>query len=240
MFGKRLTALVWAALALATVGVAELHASRPVEVFAGLALGMAIVATWMFPSALRPGWITNWERGAWGEQMTASEVNPLRRRGWLVRHDLRWGARGNHDHLLVGPSVYVLNSKYLRDSRITIEGESLRVTRLDNEADSYLADRCVPSAEREARHLKHELTKLADTPVHVYPVIVVWGDFPAGDGWVGDVAGVHGKRLLDWLDGRKTDLLSSERRERVAAAARTLPTASVVGWRDLVRRAFVL
>jgi hypothetical protein len=34
-----------------------------------------------------PDHIRRWERGAWGEQLTAKALLPLRKEGWLVRHD---------------------------------------------------------------------------------------------------------------------------------------------------------
>jgi hypothetical protein len=239
-FGRRLTALVWTAVVLLTLFVARLHASRHVELLAGMALGMTIVTVTLFPSLLRPGWIGNWQQGAWGEEMTASELKRLRRKGWLVRHDLRWGEKGNHDHLLVGDSVYVLNTKNFRDCRVTVEGDALRVSRLDDENDGYLSDGCIPQVEREARGLKSELSRLADTSVHVYPVIVVWGEFPPERAVVGDVTVVHGAALVNWIEGRQADLLNADRRDRVVAAAAQLPAATEVRWRDVVRRPFAL
>lgn len=38
-----------------------------------------------------PGWIENWQDGAWGEQWTGKELHPLERQGWVVLHDLTLG-----------------------------------------------------------------------------------------------------------------------------------------------------
>jgi hypothetical protein len=136
-------------------GLPGLHLSSRWALFAGVMLGMLVMGVRALPDMLMPGHIFNWQLGAWGEQMTASELAKLSRKDWLVRHDLVWGTNGaNHDHVVAGAAVFVLNSKYLKDSRIEIEGENLRVQRLDDEDDSYLADRWVPIAGAEARTLK--------------------------------------------------------------------------------------
>lgn len=239
-FGRRLIALVWTAVILLTFFVVRLDASKRVELFAGMGLGMVVVAVAVFPALLRPTWISNWERGAWGEEMTAAELKRLKRKGWLIRHDLRWGEWGNHDHVVVGDSVYVLNSKYRRDSQVTVEGNALRVTRLDDPDTSYLEDRAVAAVAGEARSLKNELSRLADTTVHVNAVIVVWGEFPIETAWIGDVAVVRGDRLVEWIENRPADLRSPQRRERILSATQQVPRAAQVRWRDLARRAFAL
>jgi nuclease-like protein len=157
--------------------------------------------------------------------VTASELKRLKRCGWVVRHDIQWGERGNHDHLVVGGSVFVLNSKNLHESAVTVEGTALRIVRVDAPEQSYLADRWVAQVEREARSLKFELSRRARTPVHVYPVIVVWGDYRARQEWVGEVSIVRGDAVVDWIESRPIDLVSPERRACVADAARALPAA---------------
>jgi len=52
-----------------------------------------------------PGYITNWQDGAQGEEWTAKELRPLAKQGWTVMHDLRdrrGDGKGNFDHVLVG------------------------------------------------------------------------------------------------------------------------------------------
>lgn len=203
-----------------------LHLSSRWALFAGVMLGMGVMAVRMLPEALMPGHIFNWQLGAWGEQMTATELAKLPRNEWVVRHDLRWGTRGaNHDHVVAGPAVYVLNSKYLKDSRIQIEGANLRVQRLDDPDNSYLADRWVPSADKEANSLKWELRKALDFGVEVYPVIVLWGDFEPGPHWIGDVCILHGQSVADWIESRPADLLKPEKRQAVADYVRSMQRA---------------
>jgi hypothetical protein len=60
-----------------------------------------------------PHQVFKWQLGAWGEQKTASELKRLRHDGWVIRHDVVWGERANHDHVVAGPAVCLLNSKTL-------------------------------------------------------------------------------------------------------------------------------
>jgi hypothetical protein len=172
-----------------------------------------------------PSHILNWKLGSWGEQMTASALKRLKREGWIVRHDVRWGYRGNHDHVVAGPAAYVLNSKNVKDSRVSIEGDVVRVRRIDDPEDGYIADRWAPNAVKEAQSLQFELDRALGFPVHVYPVVVVWGRFDARQAWVGDVAFVRGDALVEWILSRPTDLLTAEKREQVAVAVLALPRA---------------
>ncbi len=201
-----------------------LHLSSRWALFAGTIFGMLVMGVRMLPDALMPGYIFNWQLGAWGEQMTASELASLPRKEWVVRHDLRWG-RGNHDHVLAGPAVYVLNTKNVKDSRVEIEGRALRVRRLDDPDDSYLADRWVPSAAVEAKAMKRELERALRFPVTVYPVIVLWGEFTREPRWIGDVFILHGRTVAEWIKARPADLLKSENREAVLDYVRSMPRA---------------
>lgn len=203
-----------------------LHLSSRWALFAGVMLGIVVMGIRALPDMLMPGHIFNWQLGAWGEQMTATELAKLPRKEWVVRHDLRWGPRGaNHDHVVAGPAVYVLNSKYLKDSRIEIEGEHLRVQRLDDPDDGYLADRWVPSADREANSLKWELRKALGFGIEVYPVIVLWGDFDPEPRWIGDVFILHGQSVADWIESRPADLLKADKRQAVADYVRSMERA---------------
>jgi hypothetical protein len=201
-----------------------LHLGGRWALLVGTFLGMLVMAIRAIPDALMPGYIFNWQLGAWGEQMTASELRGLPRE-WVVRHDLRWG-RGNHDHVVAGPSVYVLNTKYVMDSRVSVEGQDLRVQRIDDPDESYLADRWVGQAAREAKALKRELeSALGGSPVAVYPVIVLWGEFDLEPRWIGDVAIVNGHRVARWLESRPADLINHEKRRAVSAYVRSMPRA---------------
>ena len=181
----------------------------------------------MLPEALMPGYIFNWQLGAWGEQMTAIQLRALPRKEWVVRHDLRWGERGNHDHLVAGSAVFVLNTKNVKDSRVEIEGENLRVHRIDDPDNSYLADRWVPTAASEARSLGWKLTRELGHGVTVYPVIVIWGDFDLEPHWVGDdVFIVNGQIVADFIQKRPADLVMAKHRQAVMEYVRSMPRAS--------------
>lgn len=225
-FGRRAPYYVVLLVVLLLFLLSGLHLSSRWALFAGTMFGMLVMGVRMLPDALMPGHIFNWQLGAWGEQMTATELAKLPRKEWVVRHDLRWGTRGaNHDHVVAGPAVYVLNTKYLKDSRVEIEGSNLRVQRLDDPDDSYLADRWVPIASAEANSLKRELEKELRFPVAVYPVIVLWGDFDSEPRWIGDVFILHGLSVADWIRSRPPDLLKAEKRQAVADYVRSMPRA---------------
>jgi hypothetical protein len=224
-FGRKAPILFAFVVVLVLLALPGLHLSSRWALLAGTVFGMLVMGVRALPDMLMPGFIFNWQLGAWGEQMTASELHDLPRKEWVVRHDLRWG-RGNHDHVVAGPSVYVLNTKYLKDSSIEIDGKNLRVRRLDDPTDSYLADRWVPQATAEAKSLKRELEKaLAGSPVTVYPVIVLWGEFDSEPHWINDVFVLSGHYVADWLRSRPADLLNLEKRQAAMNYVRSMPRA---------------
>src|SRR5215211_3434920 len=162
-------------------------------------LGMAY---FMLPDALLPEHIARWQRGAWGEQNTAEALKPLKKEGWLVRHDLAGrNGNGNRDHIAAGPAVYLLDSKMLKDE-VSLDGDLLRVRRVDDSGDEYAVTAPTAAMTYAARALKRELDKAVGFPVAVYPVVVIWGLFAAGSQWDGAVAYVDGDKLADWLEGR--------------------------------------
>jgi D-alanyl-D-alanine carboxypeptidase (penicillin-binding protein 5/6) len=225
-FGPRTGLLAYLVLSLVLVVlILDVHLPSGWALGAGVMWGMTATATRMIPDVLMPSHIHNWQFGAWGEENTASELRPLRRRGWTIRHDVGWG-RGNHDHVVSNGAVFVLNSKNLCDSRVTIESGVVRVTRIDNHDDSYVADRWVAGATREAESLQWELRRELGWGVAVYPVIVVWGAFADEQTWVDSVCIVRGDRLVDFLESRPADLLQDVKRAQVAEAVRALPRAS--------------
>jgi hypothetical protein len=224
-FGRRATVYARIIIGLLLVLLVTRHPSEGWAVGGGIFIGACLAAIELVPEVFVPSHIFNWQLGAWGEQNTASELKRLKRSGWTVRHDVHCGARGNHDHVVANGSVFVLNSKNVKDSRVTIEEHGLRVERLDDPGNSYLADRWLPQVAKEAWSLKIELGSAVDFPVHVYPVIVVWGGFEVGSDHVNDVAVVQGDQIAAWLEARPADLLTAEKRARVAAAVRALPAA---------------
>ena len=94
-------------------------------------LGTAFV---LLPDTLMPDHIARRQRGAWGEQNTAKVLKALTKEGWLVCHDLATtSGRGNWDHIVAGPAVYLLDSKLLREttsgSKATSSGSGGSTTR---------------------------------------------------------------------------------------------------------------
>jgi hypothetical protein len=147
------------------------------------------------------------------------------REGWVVCHDAAWG-KGNHDHILAGPALYVLNSKNAPASTVTIEdGHKLRVTQLDDPNNSYIADRWLPSIQREADTLEKKLHRELGFRAAVYPVLVIWNQFEPGHQYIGNVAIVDGLHLVDWLRSRPTDLVKPEQRKHVGDWVRAIPGA---------------
>jgi hypothetical protein len=214
-FGRRYSLYFWIGFAVAFGIVLSLHLNSKWSLIAGVLLGGTTVGWMLMPEALMPGHIFNWQMGAWGEQKTASELKRLARKGWVVRHDVAWGDRANHDHILAGPAVFLVNSRNTPDSRVEIDPAGIRVTRLDDESDSYLADRWIPAVAREAAALEGQLRRELGFGVAVYPVIALWAHFPAGQQYVGKVSIVDGLKLTEWIKTRPTDLLSEDKRGRV-------------------------
>ncbi len=226
MFGRWLPRLLWALLLLTLYGLDALHLSSRLALAAGLIVGMFVAGAQLLPEALMPSYILNWQRGAWGEESTASELRRLSRKQWVVRHDIRWGETSNHDHVVAGRAVYVLNTKNVKDSRVSIEGRDLRMQGIDDPKSGYLADRWVPTIAAEARSLERRLEELLGFPVAVYPVIVLWGAFDAGAQWIDDsVAVVHGDKVAEWIASRPADILIEAKRARLAECVRGLPRA---------------
>jgi hypothetical protein len=223
VFGRRTAIyvfLVWGVLVLVVSG---LHIPSRWALLAGVLLGGGIVGCWAIPEAVMPGWIRNWQLGAWGEQQTAKQLRMLSR-DWLVRHDLAAPSGGNRDHIVAGPSVFVLDSKNFHGSCVTIEGSGVRVARIDDpDRDGYLLDRFF------VKHAAWSLAQSAETklgfPIAVYPVLVVWAQFEPGAAWLGNMAIVRGDLIADWLQKRPADLLDQERRVLVASWVKSLPLA---------------
>jgi hypothetical protein len=234
-FGKRYSLYFWTVFVVAVLVIVDLPLTRHWALFAGLLLGASFVGWMLVPAALLPGHIFSWQMGAWGEQKTASELKSLRREGWVIRHDTAWG-KGNHDHVLAGPAVFVVNSKNFPDYIAGVEDDRVRLRRIDDEEDSYLADGWFASARREARALQGRLRREVGFGVTVYPVIAIWARFEAAQQYVDDVSIVRGDRLVEWLKSRPIDLVHQERRERVLAVVERLPTASERPSHSMARR----
>jgi hypothetical protein len=177
----------------------------------------------LLPDALMPDHIRRKERGAWGEQRTARQLKPLKREGWTIRHDLQ-GRYGNRDHVAVGPAVFLIDTKTLEDE-VTIEGGALRVRRIDNEQDTYLADRMIPVARIAARKLEGRNLRRCWLSSRCVPGDRVWGKFDTEAQFVGNVAVVRADLLRGWLRNRKRDLYRDQP-AKVSAYVMSLPRFS--------------
>jgi hypothetical protein len=76
-----------------------------------------------------------------------------------------------------------------------------------------------------AQALKRDLDAAVGFPVAVYPVVVIWGHFAAGDQWDGSVAYVDGDKIANWLARRPVDLRDARKRLVVQNWLRALPQA---------------
>jgi hypothetical protein len=223
VLGRRTGILVWSSLLLVVLLVQHAPLSEKWALAVGSWVG-AVAAGWLLlPETVMPGWIGNWRRGGWGEETTASELSPLKHRGWTVRHDLATSTKANIDHLLVGPSAYVLDSKNLKDSRVAVEGDALRATLIDDPESSYLLDRF--PVKGQAYRLEQAIEKQLGFRAQVQPVVVVWGEFIEREAWLGSIAVVHGMHLVDWLESRRGTLVREEQREALATWVKHLRSA---------------
>ena len=56
--------------------------------------------------------IERWDRGATGEEVVGEYLAALEPAGWLTLHDVTVGARGNIDHVVVGPAgLFTIETK---------------------------------------------------------------------------------------------------------------------------------
>ena len=224
MFGKRTPFYAWSLYAMGFLAVLVWTPGRW-RLVEGFLFGMLAMALWMLPDALMPDHIARWQRGSWGEQNTSKALRPLRKQGWLIRHDLATGyGNANRDHIAAGPAVYLLDSKLLRDE-VWVDEAGLHVRRVDVSRDEYVIPDLTEKMTRAARALKRNLDAAVGFPVAVYPVVVIWGHFAAGDQWDGRVAYVDGDRIAEWLAARPVDLLDERKRQAVRGWLNGLPRA---------------
>ena len=240
-FGKRTFAYAWTIVVLLVMLATQQHLSSRWALAVGFGLGLVGGTLVVLPAAMLPSYIANWQLGAWGEENTGRELRKLSSREWTVRHDLRWGDRANHDHVIAGPAVYCLNSKHPDDSRVTVEDGAIRVERRGDSDDGYLADRWIPKAATEAFALRCELNDALGFPVHVYPVVVIWAGYEDEYEWVSakglDVAVVRGDKLIEFISERKADILDPVKRCRVQEYVASMPSAAPRnGWTRRVLR----
>jgi len=215
---RRNRKLLWAvALVCGMVLLASFVAAQrwpsvawPLGLLGGGALAFGVIAR-LSP----PGWIENWQSGAWGEEATAKALRPLEKAGWIVLHDLPAG-RGNIDHIAVGPSgVYLLDSKRLGGA-VSVDDKGVTVRRLDDPdlAYQHTGSSHVLSLARQTHHRVLGTTRIK---TWVTPVMVLWSEFPQGVAEKDRCFYVHGEELVAWLQSQPQTIAPS-RIEQVAHA----------------------
>lgn len=179
--------------------------------FGGTAFAF-FLCVWWSP----PGWIENWEQGAWGEEATGKVLGRLDQHAWRVVHDIQT-AKGNIDHVVVGTGgVFVLDSKR-PDGLVEVHGETVRVRRFEDPDLTYTFP-TPPAAARLAAQTSARMAAATRIRLWVVPVIVVWGEFPQRLA-EGKVVIIHGDELVEWLRQRPP-VIAPENVDRIAAAVR--------------------
>jgi hypothetical protein len=134
------------------------------------------------------------ERGAEGEEATATALAALPAEEWTVFHDLRWPGRkfANVDHVVVGPpGVFVIDSKNWTGS-VTVAENVLRQNGRAREAAVHGA--------AEAGLAISGLSRTV-SPLHVHPVLCFVRDEPVA-GWARDVMLCSTSNLVEMLTSR--------------------------------------
>jgi hypothetical protein len=148
---------------------------------------------------LVPGFVENWQQGAWGEEFTASVLTSLEREGWQVLHDLPDG-RGNWDHIAVGPGgIFLLDSKK-HHGKITVDHRSGVIW--ENPFDDKLTrndSKQAAALKGQAARVNERIQRRCGKRVWVEPVMVLWADFPQRQVSANGVHFVHGSELVTWL-----------------------------------------
>jgi hypothetical protein len=141
-----------------------------------------------------------WWLGDDGEHETAQQLARLGAH-WYCEHDLVH-ARGNWDHILVGPSgVYLIESKYLHHTA-AVRDDTLLSGGLSFSGSTFRV---------EAWRIKSELEgRLGFSPRWVQPVVVIWGSFPQKRIKEGRVVYLAADELVPWLESRPAQLASPQ------------------------------
>jgi hypothetical protein len=171
---------------------------KHVLVFLAGVLAGGLLALYIAIRESPPPWIENYQRGALGEQRTASALAPLLKQGWVVVHDLP-RTKSNLDHVLVGPGgVFVLDTKNYRGFARVI-GDTLTVTYEDGRGSGYQGDGLARSARAQGREVNEMLRLRGETRVWVSAVVVLWTEFPQQRADGNKMTYIQGGHLVEWL-----------------------------------------
>jgi hypothetical protein len=135
-----------------------------------------------------------WERGADGEQATATALDALPKESWTVFHDVRWPGRkyANVDNVAVGPAgVFVIDSKNWSGTFAVRDNVLRQNGRAREEAVAGAAEAGLAVAG---------LTPVV-VPQHVQPVLCFVRD-EALTGWARDVMVCSTANLVELLSTR--------------------------------------
>ena len=184
--------------------------------FLGLLAGAA-VTFFTLVRASPPGWMENWQLGAWGEEATGKVLANLDSAQWSVLHGIKTD-HGNVDHIVVGPGgVFVLDSKR-PGGLVSVDAGVVRVERPDDADLSYI-HRGPAGVRRLAAETSQRLLDATRIRQWVTPVMVVWAEFPQRV-VEGDSIVIHGDALIAWLQSQPAQI-APVNVPRIAEAVRT-------------------
>ncbi|WP_190394851.1 nuclease-related domain-containing protein [Nocardiopsis deserti] len=181
----------------------------------GLVLALAVGTV-----VRRRGASYQWRMGAVGERRTGRRLNALRRRGWVVFHDLSLpGSRANVDHLVIGTSgVYLVDSKYRRGA-VRFGGRRGWI-RIGKTGGPLL----VRSAQYEAEAVTRVLSSALGRRVDVTAVLAVHVPRSRFPGWrefsASGVPIMAASAVVPWLRARRVRVFSAAEVVRVAEVVR--------------------
>ena len=159
-----------------------------------------------------PSYIENRRIGAEGERKTEKVLKKLERSRWLVVHDVAC-ARGNYDHIVVGPGgVFLADTKNLQGIVYMRDGEPHLRRRSDPEADKSCGW-IRSGALAGAASLHGELQRRAGRAPWLQAVVVLWSEFDEGLHEDERCVFVHGSRLGEWIISRPDTLDQATKEE---------------------------
>jgi hypothetical protein len=198
-------------------------------------LGFAVGASAaLFLAALElqvPQRVENWRIGASAERRTGKCLASLEAQGWSVHHGVLadWGDR---DHLVFGPNgLFLLETKH-RSGRMAVQDGSL-VTKYpfsgdDPEKREPLSAGCTTRAHELASQVARRTRRTTYQP-WVHAVVVLWGDFPAGETTSNGVTFIHGQRLAGWLRNHRGPAVPEWLRSEVAESLSEIGKTGISG-----------
>jgi hypothetical protein len=210
-----LRATLAASLATAAVVMATaFFAVAPFNTWLASASAAAAGLACLFVCTRLPAEARYWNKGASGEKRTATYLEPLLKRGFVVFHDRQLpGSRANIDHIAIGPTgVFVIETKYISG---TIEVLNDRLFVADHHRDGY-----IQQVYRESIATQIALGEVLNAVrLTVTPVLCIHGArTPRFDHTVGGVRLLSGKDLRRLAELPDT-LLSPDQVQEVAAFA---------------------